>query len=124
MTREDAKNILPIIEAYAKGKTIQIRDNEKRTWFDITNDINISNLYAYAFNYRIKPELSYRPFKNAKECLNEIQKHRPIGWIKSKDEDEGPYYSIYCNISDNNLFESDFIEFTFADGTPFGIKEE
>ena len=29
-------------------------------------------------------EPSYRPFKSQEECWNEMQKHQPFGWIKSK----------------------------------------
>ena len=32
------------------------------------------------FDYRIKPE--YRPFANAEECIEEMKKHVPFGWVK------------------------------------------
>lgn len=55
-------------------------------------------------------------------------KHEPFGWITGKTE----HLSI-TSVSDvhiwlgNNVyftFEDAFNEYTFADGTPFGIKEE
>ena len=51
MNRERAKELLPIIEAYAEGKTIQWRANEEDSWGDYCNfnpELNI--------DYRIKPE--------------------------------------------------------------------
>lgn len=35
-------------------------------------------------DYRIKPE--YRPFKDAKECFEEMQKHKPYGWVKDASQ--------------------------------------
>ena len=59
MTREEAKELLPIIQAFTEGKPIQFRTNN-RSWVDLLdNDIEINAL----FEYRIKPEQKYRPFK-------------------------------------------------------------
>ena len=79
-------------------------------------------------DYSIKPE--YRPFKDAKECFEEMQKHKPYGWVKDTSKmynitiirDDG----IIVNTSiDGGLynFESS-LNLKFVDGTPFGIKEE
>ena len=60
MTREEAKELLPIIQAYAEGKTIQYR-NVVCEWEDVTIEEDLS----FADNpseYRIKPEPKYRPF--------------------------------------------------------------
>lgn len=35
--------------------------------------------YCDNIEYRIKPEPKYRPFKDAKECWQEMQKHQPFG---------------------------------------------
>ena len=71
----------------------------------------------------------YLPFKNKEECWQEMLKHEPFGWVTDKDSDTN------CNIGfiGNNaagFFDGRFInfvklfsEFTFTDGTPFGIKE-
>ena len=80
--------------------------------------------------YRIKPSPTYRPFKNAEECWQEMQKHQPFGWIAKGMK----LYAIKV-IECNTVFIDDGCEnrsligyfkdsFTFADGTPFGIKEE
>lgn len=65
MTREEAKELLPIIQAWAEGKNIQfLSDGE---W----HDINQADFTCYPDKYRIKPEPKYRPFKTQEECWNE-----------------------------------------------------
>jgi hypothetical protein len=51
MTPQEAKELLPIIEAYANGETVQIHDNLGE-WFDA--DHPIFNMPSS--NYRIKPK--------------------------------------------------------------------
>ena len=126
MTREDAKQLLPIIKAYAEGKEIEIFDETKRMW--ITAILPLFN--CDSSSYRIKPESKYRPFKNAEECLAEMQKHQLFGWVKN----QGLYRNIAnvmsCSITfaDNEArdvnYEQAFKNYTFADGTPFGVKVE
>lgn len=126
MTREEAKTMLPIIQAYAEGKEIEIFDKTKRMW--ITAILPLFN--CDSSSYRIKPESKYRPFKNAEECLAEMQKHQLFGWVKN----QGLYRNIAnvmsCSITfaDNEArdvnYEQAFKNYTFADGTPFGVKVE
>ena len=70
-------------------------------------------------DYRIKPEPKYRPFKDAEECWQEMLKHQPFGWVKT---DEG--YEQVWHVNKGDDFNATFKTCTFADGTPFGIKEE
>ena len=80
------------------------------------------------FDYRIKPE--YRPFKNAEECWQEMLKHKPFGWILDR---YGEIYNIVkvrassitiCLAVGFEFYNyEEASEFTFIDGTPFGIKE-
>lgn len=125
MTREEAKEWLPIIQAFAEGKTIQIKDKTGK-WND---------LYEPCWNYspdkyRIKPEPKYRPFKTKEECWDEMLKHQPFGWIKNN---VGNIFNIISIINQNHAIKlnecyskySDlFKDFKFTDGTPFGIKED
>ena len=78
MTREEAKHLLPIIQAYADGKNIQYL-NKDYIWekFD-------DNTSSGGVSYRIKLEPKYRPFKTTEECWNEMLKHQPFGWIRNK----------------------------------------
>lgn len=130
MTREDAKDLLPIIQAFAEGKTIEFRNKSFKEWTEIENP----SFDPTITNYRIKPEPKYRPFANAKECWQEMQKHKPFGWVKDKNKEDGTYVMV-TKVSDGrddmvingnyNWRLDGLLEcFTFADGTPFGIKEE
>ena len=129
MTKKEAKELLHIIQAYAEGKDIEMFFDNK--WITGTNlDFTLS-----PENYRIKPELEYRPFKTKEECWDEMLNHQPFGWVLSKVT--GSYGSIGSIIQRNNNIEITFStnedesfsterlfnNHTFADGTPFGIKE-
>ena len=128
MKRQQAKEFLPIIKAFAEGKTIQYYTNLTPHWIDIDPDGTV-NFSDYPSNYRIKPEPKYRPFKNQNECWEEMQKHKPIGWIKNM---MGIYNIIHIqentitthNGTSNVIFSfKNAFNMKFADGTPFGIKE-
>lgn len=127
MNRKEAAELLPIIQAYAEGKAIESRciKGDKSLWYD-DEDPSFDN----DFEYRIKPEPRYRPFRDAEECLAEMQKHQLFGWVKN----QGLYRNIAnvmsCSITfaDNEArdvnYEQAFKNYTFADGTPFGVKVE
>ena len=132
MTREEAKELLPIMQAYAEGRTIQFLDGGK--WLDLYE----SDFYKSPERYPIKPEPKYRPFRTRRECWDEMLKHQPFGWLKSKKNgrfhcigevlwsDEFKTVNIALSTSESLSRSSDsvFDEYTFADGTPFGIREE
>lgn len=127
MTREEVKEMLPVLQAFADGKTIESRciKGDKSLWYD-DEDPSFDN----DLEYRIKPEQKYRPFRDAKECWQEMQKHQPFGWVKWNDV----RYNIYvvsstsvCLINGNceNMdFAYAYQKLKFADCTPFGVKEE
>ena len=143
MTVQEIREAAKVMEAYANGKKIQYL-NDDNEWIDAPNPLFDWDNYVY----RIKPEPKYRPFKRQEECWNEMMKHQPFGWIYCKNDS-----CYYCIISvDEGKIELspdmyphsettpkeyylensyvDFVtaledyEYTFADGTPFGIKEE
>ena len=123
MTREQAKKLLPIIQAWAEGKNIQfLSDGE---W----QDINQTDFTCYPDKYRIKPEPKYRPFKSQEGCWNEMHKHPDFGWVVAKDSKimyhicvVGIGYVVIDSMSP--IFSEAFADYEFTDGTPFGIKEE
>lgn len=127
MTREEVKYILPILQAFADGKEIESRVEDK--WYKVLEICNEMNPQ----DYRIKPEPKYRSFANAEECLQEMLKHQPFGWIKAK---EGGYQNIisvdnfYAGLGDKDgsaillASKNSYQDNTFFDGTPFGIKLE
>ena len=146
MINEQIKQLVDVLQAYVNGKTIQYYDvdysfkiahpgerNFNNKWVDVDED-HIFKLDLY--EYRIKPELKCRPFRNAEECWKEMQKHRPFGWIK--DKADGHYSMVttvdaaagedkkHINISGDYLCPLDVTMccYTFADGTPFGINIE
>ena len=129
MNRNQAKQLLPIIQAYAEGKAIESRciKGDKSLWYD-DEDPSFDD----DFEYRIKPESKYRPFANAEECWTEMQKHQPFGWVKHKKDGDrslinsisGCEGKIYFDESDGWCFDRIMKYYTFADGTPFGVKVE
>lgn len=126
MNRNKSKQLLPIIKAYAEGKTIQSRcvKGDTSLWYDEEDPS-----FDEDFEYRIKPEQKYRPFANAEECWQEMLKHQPFGWVKSTLFKDlalvQKVTTLYVEIDRDIIDYKDTLEkFTFADGTPFGVKEE
>ena len=125
MTREEAKELLPIIQAWAEGKSIQYQ-TDSGSWSDITKDLYTGN---HPSLYRVKPEPKYRPFKSQEECLEEMLKHPPFGWIKNNDNKRLRNIDSISNSSidikgSTLYFDVALNVYSFVDGTPFGIKEE
>lgn len=132
MDRNQAKEFYPILQAFAEGKVIEYRTKPsavKGTY--IPNDWTEMKEIEFWNNteYRVKPEQKYRPFKDAEECWQEIQNHQPFGWVKStlfKDLDlVERVTTLYVEINRDIIDYKDALDkFTFADGTPFGVKED
>ena len=132
MTRKEAKEWLPIIQAWAEGKVIE-------TFGDVMRWVETDNL---KFNsspkfYRIKPERKYRPFETKEECWDEMLKHQPFGWLREKaskkevvhighvfEVEDDVLITLSINPGRNINSHYFFRTYTFADGTPFGIREE
>ncbi len=128
MTREEVKKLYPVIQAFCEGKTIESRciKGEKSLWYD-DDDLSFDD----DLEYRIKPESKYRPFKDAEECWVEMLKHEPFGWVKDKEDGQlmlitemGRTGNITLLCNGGWDFDGIKDNFTFADGTPFGILEE
>ena len=134
LTREEAKEMLPIIQAWADGQTVD--------WYDPAIGWRLSG-FTMDFDkkpnfYRIKPEPKYRPFKTREECWNEMHKHPDFGWVKVNVNVTCEYEQIVriCDYRKTeltfNIANSDDVytsemmlnSYTFIDGTPFGIKDE
>ena len=136
MTREEAKDFYPILQAFAEGKVIECRTKPSalsKSWQDMNNWTEMKEFEFWNnTEYRIKPEPKYRPFVNAEECWQEMQKHQPFGWLKLKCEDTA--YGMLTLIKDKGAvvgindtpfsYRYLFYNYTFADRQPFGIKEE
>ena len=120
------------MQAFAEGKTIEERIIGNDNWIE-TDEIygGRNNDYDYRVNYRVKPIPKYRPFANAQECLEEMKKHQPFGWVKDKYsfcliEMIAANFSKECIKCYETWFtpERMFKDSTFLDGTPFGVKIE
>lgn len=132
MTREEAKELLPIIQAFVEGKDVQFRTYNSDEWSDVINPL-FNGLKA--IEYRIKPEPTYRPFKNKEECWNEMLKHQPFSYLVDgngnitqvngllTNASKEIFISLSCTIG---ILDSKYLftKYKFVDGTPFGIKED
>lgn len=122
MTREEARDLLPIITAFAEGKPLE--------FFTITGKWVDYNLAEFNPNlkYRIKQDTEYRPFKSKEECWEEMKNHEPFGWLKDKNSGDLIVITALRNegIDINRSSGWDFKGlnqcYTFADGNPFGIE--
>ena len=133
LTREEAKEMLPIIQAWADGQTVD--------WYDPAIGWRLS-LFTLDFDknpkyFRIKSEAEteskYRPFKSQEECFDEMMKHQPFGWFRSTCNKN---LSNIVGIDDNGMkitnilskymdsYDRAFDNIEFVDGTPFGVKDE
>ena len=123
----EIQRLFPILEAIKEGKTIQW--NDMGVWCDIDGDDEgfvLDTLIGKPDGYRIKPESKYRPFKDAKECWQEMLKHQPFGWVVGRRDGVMylirclEYVSVYTSIQCS--FKDAFDKFAFADLVPFGVK--
>lgn len=130
MTREEAKQFYPILQAYAEGKAIECRTKPGTISAGIPNEwTEIKEIgFWNGIEYRIKPDPKYRPFRDSEECWHEMLKHEPFGWVKHKDKGCRLYIvglnqkRAFTQVGHN--YDKAIDEFTFADGTLFGVKVE
>ena len=118
---------IEVMQAYLDGKKIEIAAKIDLSFWVVTD--------TPAWNweecvYRIKSEPKYRPFKDIDEAYEATKQHGDV--LKRKEgvaTYECPkYYTLitYCDDNDSingcslgHLFDN----FTFFDGTPFGVEE-
>lgn len=134
-TNQIIRELLPVMKAFAEGKTIQIRKGFSQEWKDIDCDDEIS-FNRCPSDYRIKTEFEYRPFATLSECWHEMHNHPDFGWLKSKHSDSFVAIAyltqrmgdvrITFNFSESLDYKMDqvFNDYVFTDNTPFGIKKE
>ena len=130
MTRDEAKEMLPIIQAWADGKTVDWYDEDigwRASGFELDFDKN-----PKYFRIKSEPDSKYRPFKSQEECFDEMMKHQPFGWFRSAHNKN--LLNTVC-INDSGIkitntlikymdsYDRAFDNIEFVDGTPFGVKE-
>ena len=134
MNRDEAKIILPFVTALAEGRQFQILDTNNGDWTNIVDEITADFFLSHNLNIRIKPEPTYRPFKDGAECW-EIVQHHGLDWVKIKGDPMNTSVGI-AEVNESNVilsgsrsdeplgYKQAFDVLTFLDGTPFGMKEE
>lgn len=136
MTTEE---MVKVMKAYTKGEPIECKmilgeDN----WGDVIDNPSWDWLN---YEYRIKPETDesgYRQYENINEMLENISKRLvaiqhpvfPGVWLQRTDFDVQEmiagidYTNSYVLIGTNWLsLGTVFHQYTYLDGTPFGVKE-
>ena len=132
MNRNQAKEFYPILQAYAEGRVIECRTKPSFIeGSDVPNDWTEMKEIEFWNNteYRVKPKQKYRPFRDAEECWQEMKKNQPFGWVKSTLFKDLALVkrvtNLYVEINREIIDYKDALDkFTFADGTPFGVKVE
>ena len=144
MKRKETKQLLPVIQAYAEGKTIQTKRNGD--WYDMEDD-DVSFCWLPE-KYRIKPEETYRPYKDCDEMIADFKKRSnnvsltptistlPTIWIRDKGTEDVFMITGFMNANCryyNNAgvyahdlffdFEELFNNFTYLDDTVCGVRE-
>jgi len=72
MTREEAKELLPIIEAYANGKAIEVKACGENDMWRAINNVFFEGAPS---DYRIKPEPKLRPWTPG-EAIGKVIRHK------------------------------------------------
>ena len=124
MTREETEKRIKVMQAFVDGKDVEVLNTDK--WELVSNPSWSPNT-----KYRIKPKSAYRPFESAQECIEEMRKHEPFGWVKDKPE-FGDTCSAITKVSNGYIRCEEtwhnpkemFQYNNFLDGSPFGVKVE
>ena len=112
--RERYKLLLPIIEAYSKGKIIEVK---KKTGWE-TVEFSVFNLSPD--KYRIKSENKYIPFNINTVLVNKIVKGIKTKKIYSITAQQESFIFL-GNDSHPYTYKVLLDYFVFLDGTPCGI---
>lgn len=116
MNREKAKELLPIIQAYAEGKKLQYKVVGYDDWHDVDDEDGINEGTRY--EYRIKPSEKYNEIFKLKSMLEE--NHIPFEWIEHKDFRNG--YQI-CYPEKDGKCVCSVIEHSFSYGSQEDLLE-
>lgn len=133
MKRYYAKELMPVIQAYSEGRTIQIK-NDDGTWEDAEDLAFVNSPDCY----RIKPESEYRPYKSCDEMVYDFCKRfnlleqsykMPSIWVTNRDNGcremilgFGASAVLLPNAIAKDMNEL-FEQYTFLDGSVCGVKE-
>lgn len=137
--------LIAVLRAYDEGKRIQCKDKRIKDdeWVDILSVGEKSagggtcvgqEWNTVYFDYRVKPEPHYRPFKSVTEVMEAIKEHGD--WVVALANNKWRHRIIsyseqrvitgynYEDCTDGEPLSKAFEKYTFLDGTPFGKMEE
>lgn len=126
---EDTKRKIEVMKAYAEGKKIQTKVCGFNEWYDLCCEPNWDWV---SYDYRVKPEEKYRPYKDYREMVEDFcdrfgvkysAYEMPYIWVKLKDTDYVHLISAFQG-KDEVRMENYFQNNTYLDGSPVGKKEE
>ena len=116
---------IAIMKAYEDGKTIERRAFFTSAW-KIVDYVENHTFDFASYEYRIKPEDKYRPYKSIDEAFNEAKKHgfwmkhKPSGRICFSTRFLEERNTIYINSQASVISLDDYV--WLDDGSPCGIK--
>lgn len=117
---------IAIMIAYQDCKTIEQKRFDRTEWESIVYDEDFPFDFA-SYDYRIKQEDKYRPYKSVEEAFNEAKNHG--FWVKCKNKESlctihdfgcGICGDVYLNGYDALKFMDDFV--WCDDGSQCGVK--
>lgn len=122
------EEMIAVMQAFADGNNIEVYGDKNSEWIEC-----VAPVWDWLnYDYRIKTEPKYRPYKNAEECFRDVQKHN--GWILDND---GNFLKVLTIKDDKILTAEDInrvVKWPFGlledeavwadDGTPCGVLEE
>lgn len=123
MTKEETKQAIKIMQAYADGKEIDFKDKDTDKWIYNDNKPAIYSWNWQHYDYRIKPESHYVPFTFEDRELFRGK------WVRLKAQDKHHAHEFQINDIGINGVGPDIIfacwdalykDYEFFDGTPCG----
>lgn len=117
MNREKAKELLPIIQAYAEGKKLQYKVVGYNDWHDVDDEDGINEGTRY--EYRIKPSEKYNEIFKLKSLLEE--NHIPFEWIEHNEVIKQGYQICYPEKDEKRVCS--VIEHSFSYGSQEDLLE-
>ena len=127
------KEIIEVMSAFEDGKKIECKYIHDDNWFNCSEPKWNWDIY----DYRVKEESKYRPYKDTEEMINDFCERfgvkrtnfgEPFIWIINKtckrliiSYDVGSIYVQYCSEIENVTMQDLLDTFTYLDGSVCGV---
>ena len=128
------KEKIEVMQAYERGEQIEYKDKDEECWFPLHLSFEPDWNWA-EFDYRVKVQSAYRPYKNIQELLQAQKEHGMNIRLKGCNYYRLPLYitdtliGVQCPQSDGGVvsidasYEDLLRDYTWQDGTPCGIEK-